>query len=92
MEDVYHTADWKNKVLPGWIIGTAGAVRHRIPGESGATQKAQTDVYGYMIATVAADSSVSFEFKKLSLDDILATSQDKYPESLVRWCYAENKQ
>jgi len=92
MEDVYHTSDWKNKVLPGWIIGTAGAVRHRIPPESGPTQKAQTDVYGYMIATVSADSSVSFEFEKLSLDDILATSQGKYPDSLVRWCYTENKQ
>ena len=92
MEDVYHTSDWKNKVLPGWIIGTAGAVRPRIPAESGPAQKAQTDVYGYMIATVAADSSVSFEFKKLSLEEILDTSQGKYPDSLVRWCYTENKQ
>ena len=53
MEDVYQTADWKNKVLPGWIIGTAGAVRYRIPPEAGPAQKAQTDVYGYMIGTVA---------------------------------------
>jgi len=53
MEDVYQTADWKNKVLPGWIVGTAGAVRYRIPSEAGPAQKAQTDVYGYMIGTVS---------------------------------------
>ncbi len=92
MEDVYQTADWKNKVLPGWIIGTAGAVRYRIPPEAGAAQKAQTDVYGYMIGTVAADGSVSFEFQKLSLEDLLTIDHGTYPEALVRWCYSENKQ
>jgi hypothetical protein len=92
MEDVYQTADWKNKVLSGWIVGTAGAVRHRIPPEAGPAQKALTDVYGYMIGTVAADGSVSFEFQKLSVDDLLAAVQGKYPEALVRWCYNENKQ
>jgi Calcineurin-like phosphoesterase len=92
MEDVYQTADWKNKVLPGWIIGTAGAVRYRIPPEAGAAQKAQTDVYGYMIGTVAADGSVTFEFQKLSLEDLLTIDHGTYPEALVRWCYSENKQ
>jgi 3',5'-cyclic AMP phosphodiesterase CpdA len=92
MEDVYHTADWKNKVLPGWIVGTAGAVRYRLPSEAGPAQKAQTDVYGYMIGTVATDGSVAFEFQKLSVDDLLAASHGSYPEVLVRWCYSENKQ
>jgi len=92
MQDVYQTADWKNKVLPGWIVGTAGAVRYRIPPEAGPAQKAQTDVYGYMIGTVAADGSISFEFQKLSLEDLIAADQGAFPESLVRWCYSENKQ
>jgi len=92
MEDVYHTSDWKNRVLPGWIIGTAGAVRHRIPSEAGPNQKAQTGVYGYLTATVSVDGAVSFDFNKLGLEDLLTASRDKYPEALVRWCYAENKQ
>jgi hypothetical protein len=92
MEDVYETADWKGKVLPGWIVGTAGAVRYRIPPEAGPAQKAQTDVYGYMLGTVAADGSISFEFQKLSLNDLLESSHGAYPEALVRWCYSENKQ
>lgn len=92
MEDVYDTPAWKGKVLPGWIIGTAGAVRYRLPPETGPAQKAMTDVYGYLIGTVAADGSVSFAFQKLSLEDLLAASNGKYPEPLVRWCYVENKQ
>jgi hypothetical protein len=92
MENVYQTADWKNMVLPGWIVGTAGAVRYRIPSAAGPAQKATTDVYGYLIGAVAADGSVTFEFHKLSVEDLLAAVQGKYPEALVRWCYTENKQ
>jgi hypothetical protein len=92
MEDVYQTADWKNKVLPGWIVGTAGAVGYRIPSEAGPAQKSQTDVYGYMIGTVSADGSISFEFQKLRLEDLLTADHGTFPEPLIRWCYAENKQ
>jgi len=42
-------------VLPGWIIGTAGAQRYKLPAETTPAQHAQTNVYGYMIATVARD-------------------------------------
>jgi hypothetical protein len=91
MEDVYDTADWKGKVLPGWIIGTAGAVRYRLPSEAGPKQKAMTDVYGYMTGTVMPDGSISFAFQKLRVDDLLQANQGRLAESLVRWCYDENK-
>jgi hypothetical protein len=92
MADVYDTATWKGKVLPGWIIGTAGAVRYRLPKGINPSPKAMPDVYGYLIGSVSSDGAIAFEFHKLSLDDLLATSHDKYPELLVRWCYEENKQ
>jgi len=92
MEDVYDTAAWKGRVLPGWIIGTAGAVRYRLPKGTNPSPKAMTDVYGYLIGAVASDGSIAFEFQKLSLDDLLAASQGKYSDPLVRWCYDENKQ
>lgn len=92
MQDVYRTADWKGKVLPGWIVGTAGAARYRLPPEAGPDQKAMTDVYGYLLATVARGGSISFAFQKLSVQDLLAVDQGQHPESLVRWCYTENKQ
>jgi len=92
MQDVYNTVDWKGKVLPGWIVGTAGAVRYRLPSEAGPNQKAMTDVYGYLAGTAMSDGSISFAFQKLSVDDLLRANQGRLPEPLVRWCYDENKQ
>jgi 3',5'-cyclic AMP phosphodiesterase CpdA len=92
MENVFETADWKGRVLPGWIVGTAGAVRYRLPAETGPAQKAQTDVYGFLLGSVAQDGAVSFTYQKLSLENLMAANAGKQPESLVRWCYDENKQ
>jgi hypothetical protein len=91
MDDIYNTPYWKGKVLPGWIVGTAGAVRYRLPaGESGATI-AKTDVYGYLVATVMSDGAIRFEFKELGIDDLKAANAGKSPDALIGWCVAENK-
>ena len=50
-----------------------------------------TDVYGYLLATVAADGGISFAFQKLAVDDLLKANDAKFPEPLVRWCYNENR-
>jgi hypothetical protein len=92
MDNVFDTPDWKDKVLPGWIIGTAGAERYKLPPETTPAQHAQTNVYGYMIATVAPDGAVSFDFQRLSLDNIRTVNGSAYPESLIRWCYDKNHQ
>jgi len=92
MENVFETADWKDKVLPGWIIGTAGAQRYKLPPETTSVQHAQTNVYGYMIATVSAQGAVSFDFQRLTLDDLRAINGSAYPEALMRWCFENNKQ
>jgi len=90
MDDVYRTSYWGDHVLPGWIVGTAGAVRYRLPpGVAGATI-ARTDVYGYLLATVMSDGSIQFEFHQLSLDDLRQANAGKYPDALVGWCYAKN--
>ena len=65
MEDVFRTDTWKGKVLPGWIVGTAGAVRYRLPPGVNAGSKAMTDVYGYMVATVGVDGSISTSFQQV---------------------------
>lgn len=90
MEDVYGTADWQGKVLPGWIVGTAGAVRYPLPPAAGPSQHAQTGVYGYLLGSVRSDGAVSFGFQKLSLEDLLAANPGK-AEALVKWCYADNR-
>jgi hypothetical protein len=92
MDDIFETADWKGRVLPGWIVGTAGAQRYKLPPETTPAQHAQTDVYGYLLATVTPDGAVSFAFQRLSLDDLRRASGAHYPDSLIRWCYEDNKQ
>ncbi len=92
MDHIFETSDWKDKVLPGWIIGTAGAQRYKLPPEATPAQHAETNVYGYMIATVAPDGAVSFEFERLNMEDLRAVSGSAYPEPLVRWCYENNHQ
>jgi len=92
MEDVFRTDYWKERVLPGWIVGTAGAVRYRLPAGASAGRKAMTNVYGYLIGTVASDASISFSFQQLSVEDLLRVNQGKVPEALVHWCYDENHQ
>jgi hypothetical protein len=72
-------------------VGTAGAVRYRLPGEAGPNQKAMTDVYGYLLATAMSDGSISVAFQKLNVEDLLAANQGKFPEPLVRWCFSENR-
>jgi len=91
MDDVYRTPYWKDQVLPGWIVGTAGAVRYRLPPGVGLGSIAKTDVYGYLLGTVLSDGSIRFDFRELSLDDLRLANAGKSPDSLVRWCYDENK-
>jgi hypothetical protein len=92
MEDVYDTSAWKGRVLPGWIVGTAGAIRYRLPAAAGPKQNARTAVSGYMIGAVSADGTMEFSFHQVSLDDLFRANEGKHPEELVKWCYSENKE
>jgi hypothetical protein len=91
MEDVYDTAAWKGRVLPGWIVGTAGAQRYPSPDGAGPSQKTRAGVYGYLTGTVSADGSIAFDFHEISLADLLRADQGKHPGTLVNWCFSENK-
>jgi 3',5'-cyclic AMP phosphodiesterase CpdA len=91
MDDVYNTPYWQNKVLPGWIVGTAGAVRYRLPPNVPTATIARTDVYGYLLATVMSDGSIQFEFKEVTPDDLRKANAGRTPDSLIGWCVSENK-
>ena len=67
MDGIFNTDYWKQHggVLPGWIIGTAGAVRYALPPKSSDARGALTNVYGSALATVQPSGEISFEFEKL---------------------------
>lgn len=91
MEDIYQTPAWNGKVLPGWIVGTAGAQRYVLPTGVAPGSRAMTNVYGYLMATVGIDGSISTSFQRVMFDDLLKANPGR-PQALVRWCYEENHQ
>ncbi len=92
MNNIYATACHPNgDVLPGWIVGSAGAVRYRLPKDHGSAAVAMTDVYGYLLATVAPDGSITFEFKEVKEADVPASVVNEFSREQVNWCFAQNK-
>jgi hypothetical protein len=92
MENVYNTPSWRahGGVLPGWIVGTAGAVRYALPDDRSGARAAMTNVYGYLSATLHADGGIGFEFRKLNEKDIPASVASRFTPDFVHWCFAEN--
>jgi hypothetical protein len=73
MEGIFDTAYWRDHggILPGWIIGTGGAVRYALPPDTAQAKLAKTHVYGYLLATVSAPGAddqnpIHFEFQEVA--------------------------
>jgi hypothetical protein len=92
MENAYDTPYWRSNggVLPGWVVGTAGAVRYDLPKPS--PKVAMTNVYGSLLATVLPDGEIRFEFKKVNESDIPSAVTKRYGQDFVHWCFANNTQ
>ena len=94
MDGIFNTDYWRQNggVLPGWIVGTAGAVRYALPPGTADAHGAITNVYGSLLATVQPSGEIKFEFEKLEETDIPASVTSKYGRDFVHWCFAENTQ
>jgi hypothetical protein len=77
-----------DRQLPGWIVGTAGAVRYKLPPNAPSTSR--TDVYGYLLGTVSPDGTVRFDFEEVKQSDVPASVWQRFAPSLVPWCFAHN--
>jgi hypothetical protein len=79
--------------LPGWIVGTAGAVRYSLPtNQSAKPDDARTNVYGYLLGTVDPYGKIEFKFQEVREQDIPAKVRQQYPDKLVNWCFARNSE
>jgi hypothetical protein len=92
MDGIFNTDYWKQHggVLPGWIVGTAGAVRYPLPPGKGDAKIAMENVYGSLLGTVRPDGEIKFEFQKLEESDIPASVTSRYGKEFVHWCFAQN--
>lgn len=91
MNDAYNTACHKDDVLPGWIMGSAGAIRYRLPADRALSTIDKTDIYAYLLGTVAPDGTISFQVREVHPDDIPASVVKEFTEEQVKWCFEQNK-
>jgi len=91
LSDVYATAcRVKADVLPGWIVGTAGAVRYRLPRGVKPSDRAIQDTYGYLLGTVSPDGTIRFDFESISEAEALSRTKEFTP-AFVHTCFEDNK-
>ena len=80
----------KDSVLPGWIIGTAGAYRYNLPADASEARKAVAATYGYLLGTVAPNGEISFTFKQINEADVPKDTVTRYTAKFVHWCFIAN--
>ena len=78
-EDIYNTPQHQGHVLPGWIIGTAGAEQYK-----------PTIRYGYMLVEVKSDGTVGTSFVDVDRNSPPTLSGDA-GEKLTKYCFELNK-
>ncbi len=88
--NIYNTPYWRQrgKVIPGWIIGLAGAHRYKLP--AGADEASRTNIYGFMRGTVQADGSIGFALHELSENDLVQSKWANAPLAAIHECFVRN--
>lgn len=89
MDGIFNNRPAKER-LRGFIVGTAGAVRYRLPPNAGIADKAKTDIYGYMIARIRANGEVEFRFHEIHESQVPKETSKHYDSKFVHWCFARN--
>jgi hypothetical protein len=104
MERIYETAYWKNRksVLPGWIVGTAGAVRYLLPENWNDPNRpedllppdilAKTFTYGYLLATVHPSGEIAFDYREMTKEDVPKQVLDDFGKPFVDFCFLANRE
>jgi hypothetical protein len=94
MDGIFNTDYWRahGGVLPGWIVGTAGAVRYKLPDDHSGARMAQANVYGFLLGTVKPDGEINFRFQQVNEADVPANVVERYKPDFVHWCFDQNSQ
>jgi len=95
MGNVYNTAcrrQHPETILPGWIVGTAGAVRYQLPKDLQGADLPQNDLYGYLLGRVGQDGAIQFEFKPIEkqLTAIPESVRKLFTDAFVQQCLDGN--
>lgn len=91
--NVFNTPYWKQhsgRVIPGIIIGSAGARRYKLPKDVDKASK--TNIYGYLQGTVQPDGSIAFGLHELSEADLVASKWPSAPLDAIHECFIHNSE
>jgi hypothetical protein len=93
MDGTYNTDYWKSNggVLPGWIVGTAGAERYPLPENARDAKAAKTNLYGYLLGTVDPDGAIKFKFEEIKEGDIPSDVKQRFTPKFVHQCFSGNR-
>ena len=97
MDGTFNTDYWKANggVLPGWIVGTAGAERYPLPENAHDAKAAKTNVYGYLLGTVNPEGeppgTIKFKFEEIKEGDIPGDVNQRFTGKFVHQCFAGNR-
>jgi hypothetical protein len=89
--NIFDTPYWKqhsSSVVPGIIIGSAGAHRYKLPKD--ADKASKTNIYGYLQGAVHADGAIDFVLHELSESDLVQSKWPNAPLDAIHECYVHN--
>jgi hypothetical protein len=92
MSGIFNSESWKANggELPGWIVGTAGAVRYALPPDSPHAKEARTKIYGFLLGTVHKNGEIDFRFHEVKKADTSAEIIEHYTPEFVNFCFDRN--
>lgn len=89
--NIFNTPYWKQyspRVVPGIIIGTAGAHRYALPKTADKT--ARSHIYGYLQGMVHANGEIEFKLRELSEAEIRQNRWPDAPLDAIHECFVNN--
>jgi Calcineurin-like phosphoesterase len=92
MSGIFDSDYWRANggVLPGWIVGTAGAMRYALPATAARAKEARQKIYGYLLGTARPDGSIDFVFHEIKREDIPGAVNQRYTPEFVDFCFSQN--
>jgi hypothetical protein len=89
--NIFDTTYWRqhaSRVIPGLIIGAAGAYRYALPRD--AKKGAKTHIYGFLQGTVHADGEIDFSLREISEEAMRQSRWPNAPLEAIHECFVGN--
>jgi hypothetical protein len=93
LANIYNTGSWQAKgVLPGWLVGTAGAQHYAIPPQVKSFTHWAENEYGYVLVhvTPGSEQPVDVQFFPIRKKDVDAKTVEEFGRAAVDFCFSDN--